>query len=413
MNEKIVSSESEISFFELFERVVANINKVLILTALSLVVSAVVYFYEDEQFEFYTELNPPNELLFKDIEVFKSVDNQYDLDGQRVYDIFIFHLNNKEKIKNKLKEYISPEHEFIKNRNVLNYDNEIEKMAFDIKILQPVLDKDIARIRNTSLLENYALSYKGSKLIQSELMNVVKDAIREAGIETKREIEEFNNNFIFKKNLQLEIEKGKYLVELKIIEKDFESKLEAALNVKKKGINEELVLINKSLKLAEKMNIKDNAFIPLNITDENMSKIRLNIISNGSDEQFEKIYYLKGSDFLKEEKRILEGEKIEIPSLIYDELSKQFLRNKFLIDKEIGEVNFQIENLKKLNDLISNSVVTDDMNLFKYYITEENNIKNLGLNYTRLIVVNIILGFIFSTLLILFLDSYKKNKSKS
>ena len=153
--------------------------------------------------------------------------------------------------------------------------------------------------------------------------------------------------------------------------------------------------------------------MPLNITDENISKKQLNILSNGTDEQFEKIYYLKGSDFLREEKQLLESEQPEVPSSIYDKLSQRYLVNKFLINSEISEIDYEMENLQKLDELITNSVMSKNIDLFSYYITEENNIKDLSINYTRLIIVNIIIGFIFSIIGILFFDSYIKNKSKN
>ena len=413
MNEKVDRAETEISFFDILERAVNNSSKILIITILSLVFTAVIYLLEDQQFEFYTELSPPNELIFQDVEIFRSLDKDYDLSAQYIYDIFIFHLNDKERIIKNLKKYISTEHDYIKKKSIENYNNEIEKIAFGIKILKPVLDKDIARIRNTSLMENYALSYKGDQLIQTALMNAMKDTLSQISIVTEQEIEQFKNNYLFKKKLKLENKKGKLLVELELIEKDFESKIEAALNVSKRKVDEDLKLINKSLKLAEKMNLKNNAFMPLNITDENISKKQLNILSNGTDEQFEKIYYLKGSDFLREEKQLLESEQPEVPSSIYDKLSQRYLVNKFLINSEISEIDYEMENLQKLDELITNSVMSKNIDLFSYYITEENNIKDLSINYTRLIIVNIIIGFIFSIIGILFFDSYIKNKSKN
>ena len=283
MNEKVDRAETEISFFDILERAVNNSSKILIITILSLVFTAVIYLLEDQQFEFYTELSPPNELIFQDVEIFRSLDKDYDLSAQYIYDIFIFHLNDKERIIKNLKKYISTEHDYIKKKSIENYNNEIEKIAFGIKILKPVLDKDIARIRNTSLMENYALSYKGDQLIQTALMNAMKDTLSQISIVTEQEIEQFKNNYLFKKKLKLENKKGKLLVELELIEKDFESKIEAALNVSKRKVDEDLKLINKSLKLAEKMNLKNNAFMPLNITDENISKKQLNILSNGND----------------------------------------------------------------------------------------------------------------------------------
>ena len=413
MNEKVDRAETEISFFDILERAVNNSSKILVITILSLVFTAVIYLLEDQQFEFYTELSPPNELIFQDVEIFRSLDKDYDLSAQYIYDIFIFHLNDKERIIKNLKKYISTEHDYIKKKSIENYNNEIEKIAFGIKILKPVLDKDIARIRNTSLMENYALSYKGDQLIQTALMNTMKDTLSQISIVTEQEIEQFKNNYLFKKKLKLENKKGKLLVELELIEKDFESKIEAALNVSKRKVDEDLKLINKSLKLAEKMNLKNNAFMPLNITDENISKKQLNILSNGTDEQFEKIYYLKGSDFLREEKQLLESEQPEVPSSIYDKLSQRYLVNKFLINSEISEIDYEMENLQKLDELITNSVMSKNIDLFSYYITEENNIKDLSINYTRLIIVNIIIGFIFSIIGILFFDSYIKNKSKN
>ena len=413
MNEKVDRAETEISFFDILERAVNNSSKILIITILSLVFTAVIYLLEDQQFEFYTELSPPNELIFQDVEIFRSLDKDYDLSAQYIYDIFIFHLNDKERIIKNLKKYISTEHDYIKKKSIENYNNEIEKIAFGIKILKPVLDKDIARIRNTSLMENYALSYKGDQLIQTALMNAMKDTLSQISIVTEQEIEQFKNNYLFKKKLKLENKKGKLLVELELIEKDFESKIEAALIVSKRKVDEDLKLINKSLKLAEKMNLKNNAFMPLNITDENISKKQLNILSNGTDEQFEKIYYLKGSDFLREEKQLLESEQPEVPSSIYDKLSQRYLVNKFLINSEISEIDYEMENLQKLDELITNSVMSKNIDLFSYYITEENNIKDLSINYTRLIIVNIIIGFIFSIIGILFFDSYIKNKSKN
>ena len=87
--------------------------------------------------------------------------------------------------------------------------------------------------------------------------------------------------------------------------------------------------------------------------------------------------------------------------------------NKFLINSEISEIDYEMENLQKLDELITNSVMSKNIDLFSYYITEENNIKDLSINYTRLIIVNIIIGFIFSIIGILFFDSYIKNKSKN
>ena len=413
MNEKVDRTETEISFFDILESAINNSSKILIITFFSLVISAAVYLLEDEQFEFSLKLSPPNELIFQDVEIFKSLDKGYDLSAQYIYDVFIFHLNDKERIIKNLKKYISTEHDYIKKKNIENYNNEIEKIAFDIKILQPVLNKDIARIRNTSLMENYTLSYKGDRLIQIALVNAIKDTLSQVSIVTEQEIENFKNNYLFKKKIKLENEKGKLLLELELIEKDFENKIEAALNVSKRKVDEDLKLINKSLKLAEKMNLKNNAFMPLNITDKNISEIQPNILSNGTDEQFEKIYYLKGSDFLREEKQLLESELPEVPSSIYDKLSQRYLINKFLINNKISKIDYGIENLEKLDELISNSPISENIDLFSYYITEANNIKNLGINYKRLIIANFIAGLIFSIILVLFYDSYNRNKSKT
>ena len=153
--------------------------------------------------------------------------------------------------------------------------------------------------------------------------------------------------------------------------------------------------------------------MPLNITDKNISEIQPNILSNGTDEQFEKIYYLKGSDFLREEKQLLESELPEVPSSIYDKLSQRYLINKFLINNKISKIDYGIENLEKLDELISNSPISENIDLFSYYITEANNIKNLGINYKRLIIANFIAGLIFSIILVLFYDSYNRNKSKT
>lgn len=410
MNIEQENNNTFISFFSIFDLIRTNVIKITLFALLSLIATIYIYFNEEKKFKFAVDLIPPNEKMLEEIELFKSYDSNYDLDIQKIYDIFIYNVDNKKIILKNLKKNIPQDHKYIINKKNSDYDKEIEKLAFNIKVEKPVLDKAIARIRNTPLKENYRLIFIGDQTIQSEILNTIKESLFEISDFTEDEIYSHKDKFIQKYTLIMNKKKELLNSNINILNNNYQLQIDAAIEVRMKEIGEDLEIVNKSLILAKKMNHRKNSFMRSNdSTLSGISEIQLNL-SSGSDGQFDKIYYLKGWEFLQEEKRFIESQEINIEPSIFESLTNSYLLEKYNFDQEISKIEYQIRNLEELDKLIVKSLESKTINLFKYYITMENNTSKIQSNYLRLFIINLILGFGFGVAFIILIDSYRRSK---
>jgi hypothetical protein len=401
------------SFFTILDFAIINIEKIALTTLILSIIGFILIETKNKEFSFELTIEPPRDISRQQLAKLEALEPTFELDKDKILSILIENIKDKKIIKEKLLQYLPIESKYFPgNLSQVNYLKEIERISNNIKILEPVLDKELARIRNVSISENYKLIYNGLMPFDEVIYKIISDSLIEIETAVLVDLKDYQNSFLIKKRTRLNADLEDELFALKRVEKIFSESIKEISKDYEAKQEERIMFLEKHLRLAKLLGLKSYDLQPtdnrteVNILDSKDANTRYYTSSD--------LYYKNGIDFINEEINFLKDNIKTVPYSEKELIIDNFRENKVKIETSIGFINKSLSDLEQFDSIFNNLDMFDSISpsLFEHYITYENNVKIIGelnlLKYAIYFLFILIASTMFVLILVSCINYYKE-----